>query len=88
MKYSLVLSDAAVKDLKKLDKYIAGLILNWMRKNLNGIENPRVKGKALVGNFAGAWRYRVGDYRIIAHIKDDSLVILAVAIRHRREVYQ
>ena len=87
MIYHLELSDAAKKDLKKLDKHDALLLLGWMRKNLDGLENPRIKGKALVGNLAGAWRYRVGNYRIIARIEDDRLVILVVSVGHRREIY-
>ena len=51
------------------------LILNWIGKNLEGCENPRQHGKPLVGNNAGVWRYRVGNYRILADILDDKLII-------------
>lgn len=87
MIYRLEFSDAAKKDLKKLDKNDALLLLGWMRKNLDGMENPRIRGKQLVGNLAGVWRYRVGDYRILACIEDDKLVILVVSVGHRREIY-
>ena len=52
------------------------------------LEDPRSRGKALVGNLAGLWRYRVGDYRIICDIEDGVLVILVVDVAHRREIYK
>lgn len=45
-------------------------------------------GKALSGNKAGFWRYRVGDYRIICDIEDEELVILVVEVNHRSKVYK
>lgn len=88
MKYRLVLSENAKRELKKLDKQNALLLTGWMRKNLDNTENPRAKGKALNGNYKDAWRYRVGDYRIIAQIEDDRVVILVLKIGHRREIYR
>lgn len=87
MSYSLVLSDDAKKQLKKMDKYVALFILKEMQKTLNNIENPRYIGKALTGNKKGLWRYRVGDYRVICHIDDTSLIILALEIGHRKSIY-
>ena len=66
MKYKVVVTDTAKKQLKKLDKFIAGMIIGWMKKNLEGCSDPRRHGKALTANRSGQWRYRVGDYRIIA----------------------
>ena len=36
----------------------------------------------------GMWRYRIGDYRLLAEIRDDELLILALEVGHRREVYR
>lgn len=88
MKYKVEFSQRALKDLKKLDKYTASLILGWVRKNLEGCDNPRLHGKALSANRSGQWRYRVGDYRLLAEIEDDKIVILVLAIGHRREIYE
>ena len=52
------------------------------------LDDPRVRGKALVGNYIGLWRYRVGDYRILCDIKNDELCILVVDVGHRRDVYE
>lgn len=75
------------KALNKLDTHISLRITDWIRKNLEGCENPRQFGKALTGNHYGEWRYRVGDYRIIAEIHDDRIIILVTSVGHRREVY-
>ena len=80
-------SESAHKFLKKMDPGVRGLMLKWIRKNLEGCDNPRAHGKGLSGNLAGLWRYRVGDFRLIAEIQDDRLVILMIEIGHRSEVY-
>lgn len=86
--YQVVLSESAKKSLRKLDPGVRAIIVKWLRKNLEGCSNPRLHGKALTGNLAGLWRYRVGNYRLIADIQDDRLVILMLDIGHRSEIYQ
>ena len=87
MKYTVVFSKEALKDLKKLDKHTAALIIGWVRKNLEGCENPRAHGKGLTANLSGKWRYRVGDYRLLADIQDDKVVIMMLRVGHRSEIY-
>lgn len=87
MKYAVEFTERALKDIKKLDKHVASLILGWVRKNLEGCENPRVHGKGLSANRSGQWRYRVGDYRLLALIEDDKIKIVIINVGHRREVY-
>ena len=86
MKWQVTFSRDALKQLKKLDKHTASLILGWIRKNLEGCENPRLHGKALTANRTGQWRYRVGDYRIIAELQDKQIVILILNVGHRRDI--
>ena len=88
MSWHVEFSKDAVKQLKKLDKAQAALILGWIRKNLEGCEDPRLHGKGLTANRSGQWRYRVGDYRIIAHLEDRRVVILMLSVGHRREIYE
>lgn len=76
------------KSFSKLDKYTQTMILNWIEKNLEGCNNPRLFGKPLSGDRKGQWRYRVGDYRIITLIQDNKLIILVIAIGHRRDIYK
>ena len=87
MTFRVVFTESARKELKKLDKYTQKIILLWLQKNLDGCTDPRIHGKALTANRVGQWRYRVGDYRILASIEDDKLVILVIAVGHRREIY-
>lgn len=88
MTYHVEFSKRSLKDIKKLDKATAALILGWIRKNLEGCENPRLHGKGLTANHSGEWRYRVGDYRLLAEIQDGKLVIIMLTVGHRSEVYK
>ena len=87
MRYKVEFTQRALKDLKKLDLQTAALILGWVRKNLENCENPRIHGKGLSANRSGQWRYRVGDYRLLAEIQDDKIIILILNVGHRRDVY-
>ncbi len=88
MSYSVLFTQKAKKQLSKLDRNTAKLIASWLKKNLEGCVNPRIHGKALDANKAGQWRYRVGDYRILAEIRDEEVIILVLQIGHRREIYK
>ena len=87
MRYTVEFTERALKDLKKLDRHTAALILGWVRKNLENCENPRQHGKGLPANKSGQWRYRVGDYRLLAEIEDNKIRILILNVGHRRDVY-
>ena len=87
MSYKVEFSERALKELKKLDRQTSALILGWVQKNLEGCENPRQHGKGLTANRSGQWRYRVGDYRLLADIKEDTITILIFNVGHRRDVY-
>ncbi len=88
MKYTILFTEKAKKQLKKLDKHIAALILGWLEKNIQNCENPRIHGKGLVENKSGQWRYRIGDYRVICEIKDKEVIVLVLEIGHRKEIYE
>ena len=88
MSFKVEYTESVIKELKKFDKYTQRMIFNWIDKNLEGCADPRVHGKALVANRKGQWRYRIGDYRLLCEIKDEELIILAIHIGHRREVYK
>lgn len=88
MKYRVLFSKYALKQLKKLDPHTSSLITGWIRKNLENTSNPRLYGKGLTSNRNGQWRYRVGDYRLIALIEDEKLIIMLISIGHRKEIYK
>ena len=87
MSYTIRTTTRFDKSFKKLDRYTQRIIKSWIEKNLLDCENPRAHGKSLTANRSGQWRYRIGDYRLICHIDDDELIILALNVGHRRTVY-
>ena len=88
MNYHVVFTKTADKKMRKLDRAAAVTIAKWIRKNLEGCENPRAHGKGLTSNLSGKWRYRVGDYRLIADIEDARVVILMLDVVRRDEAYR
>lgn len=87
MRYSVETTSRFDREFKKLDKYTQRMLKSWITKNLEGCSDPRQHGKGLTANRSGQWRYRIGDYRLICEIEDDRLVILALSVGHRRDVY-
>lgn len=88
MIYELKYEAKAVRQIKKLDPATRKLIRSWIEKNLLNTTDPRQHGKALTGTLGQYWRYRVGDYRILAEINDTEIVIIIIEIGHRREIYR
>jgi mRNA interferase RelE/StbE len=87
--WRIELADEAKKDLAKLDKPVARRITAFLRERIATLDDPRAIGEALKGTRLGQlWKYRVGDYRIIASIEDGRLCVLVVRVGHRREVYR
>jgi len=80
--------ERALKELKKLGGPAQKEILAYLDKRVAGKEDPRRFGKALHANLAGLWRYRVGDYRILCHIRDAQLLVLVISVGHRKNVYE
>lgn len=88
MNYKIVYSNDFKKIFKKLDPSVQRLVATWIKHNLENTENPRIHGKALVGDKKGFWRYRIGDYRLIVEINDDILTVVVVTFGHRKNIYQ
>ncbi|AUL99594.1 addiction module toxin RelE [Rhodocyclaceae bacterium] len=89
MAWRIEIDDKAKKDLAALDKTQAKRITAFLRERVSALDDPRSIGEALKGSKLGAlWKYRVGDYRIIASIEDDAVRILVIRIGHRKNVYQ
>lgn len=86
--WSLKFSKRADKQLSKMDAGVRRIIVAWLLKHIDGCEDPRAFGKGLTANRSGEWRYRIGDYRVLCEIRDDDLIVLAIEIGHRREVYK
>ena len=89
MVWTIELDPAADRELDKLDPQVACRILSFLHGRVAVLDNPRSLGDALKGSELGEfWKYRIGDYRIIASIEDSAVRILVVKIGNRQEVYR
>lgn len=87
MAWSINFNKKSEKELSKLDKQTQQKIVKFLY-GLENNDNPRKSGRALKGDLGLFWRYRVGDYRIICQIEDETIMILVLSVAHRKEVYR
>lgn len=89
MAWTIEYTETSRGQLKKLDRTTAKRLVDYLDHRVALLDDPRSLGKALKGPKLGAfWKYRVGDYRIIASIEDGTLKILVLRVGNRREVYR
>ena len=89
MAWKVELDRAAVRDLDKLGRQAARRILAFLHGRVATLDDPRSIGEALKGSRLGEfWKYRVGDYRVIARIEDDALRVFVVRVGSRDKVYR
>lgn len=86
MPWQIALKPRAKRELEKLDRPVQQRLVSFMAR-LAEHDDPRELGRVLQGPHQ-LYRYRVGDYRLIAQIQDQTLQVLVVKIGHRREVYR
>lgn len=86
--WRLLYSQRADKQLSKLDPGVRRVIVAWLNKNIDGRDHPRAQSKGLTTGLSEKWRYRVGDYRVLCEIRDAELVVLAIEVGHRRDIYK
>ena len=87
MAWTVEIDAFAQKQLRKLDLPMQRRLLDWLEERIEGCKNPHHFGEPLRCDLNGLWRYRVGDYRIICEIQEQKLIVLALAIGRRREIY-
>lgn len=85
--YKVVYTKKALKSMRKIDHEQRRLIVSWIEKNLVDTEDPEAVGKSLKGNLNEFWRYRIGNYRILAEIDENEVKIIVVNVGHRRDIY-
>ena len=88
MNWAYNFDERAFKELRKFGTQAQRDILSYLDARISGEDDPRRFGKGLKADLAGLWRYRVGDYRILCQIRDRELLVLVVAVGHRRDVYE
>lgn len=83
MKYRLVYTNRAIKDIQRLEpavkKHIGKALLRYE-------EGPLKYAVRLTESKLGTYRFRIGDYRAIFDLEDDEIVVLRVG--HRRDIYK
>jgi mRNA interferase RelE/StbE len=84
MTFKVIWDTATAKDFRRINVSEAQRIIKKVEAVLS--KNSRA-GIALKGNFAGLYRYRVGDYRVIYEIREKELVIIIVKVGHRKDIY-
>jgi mRNA interferase RelE/StbE len=89
MEWRVEFGPAAERELRRLDPPETRRILRFLLDRVAGSADPRRIGEALKGSELGEfWKYRVGDYRVIARIEDKGVRVLVVRIGHRRAIYR
>ncbi len=88
MAWTIEFAPDAAKELKKLGRSEAARIIQTLEDRIAPLDDPRTLGKPLIGEHTGYWRWRIGDYRVVARIEDERVTILVVRVGHRREVYR
>ncbi len=86
MAYKVALAKAADKQLRRLDRPVQeriGALLN----RIGTLDDPRSIGEALHGDLSERWKYRAGDWRIIAAIHDKLVMVEVIEINHRSAAY-
>lgn len=84
--WQLEYDPTVVRWLRKVDPQVARRIRDALTAVVR-TGDPRVRGKALTGQLAGLWRYRIGEYRVICDIRDARLVVLVIDAGQRDHVY-
>ncbi|MDD7465567.1 MAG: type II toxin-antitoxin system RelE/ParE family toxin [Actinomycetaceae bacterium] len=87
MAWQIKIDKGVQRALAKLDRQVAKRITLKLGE-ISRLDDLRAQGKALSGNLAGLWRYRVGDYRIVCLIEDETLIVLVLDVAHRKEIYK
>jgi mRNA interferase RelE/StbE len=86
VKWHVFFDPAAEKQFSKLGKTAQRDIEKYIAKHLESEEDPRRFGKPYL-SIKGAWRYRIGDFRLVCQIQSEKVVVLVIKVGHRREVY-
>jgi mRNA interferase RelE/StbE len=87
--WTIEFAESAATQLRKLDRPVARRIIAFLQERVSTAADPRSLGEALKGDVLGRyWKYRVGDYRLIAEIRDLEIRIVVVRLGHRSVVYR
>lgn len=87
MGWQIKYESKAERQFKKLTPQTQTRIERKLQE-ISNLKNPRSDGKPLKGNFAGYWRYREGDYRILCELNGKELIVLVIDVKDRKDAYK
>ena len=87
-KWTVILTNTSIKDLRKISGPAEAKIQSFLCEKLPASDDPRSFGKKLSGSLQMFWSYRVGEYRILAKIKDTTLIVSVIHVGHRKDIYK
>ena len=89
MAWQIEFDESAKKELAKLDRKVARRLIEFLKDRVLSQKDPRSVGQALKGSTLGEfWKYRVGDFRIIASIQDERMTVLVLRVGNRSDIYR
>ena len=88
MAWTIEYTESARRQLRKLDRQSARRIVTYLKERVAPLEDARSAGKALRGPLGDFWRYRVGEFRVICELRDQSFRVLVVRIGNRKDIYR
>ena len=89
MAWQIEFDESARKELAKLDRQVARRLIDFLKNRVLNLRDPRSVGQALRGSTLGEfWKYRVGDFRIIASIQDDRMIVVVLRVGNRSDIYR
>ena len=89
MVWQIEFDESAKKELAKLERQVARRLIDFLKNRVLNLRDPRSVGQALRGSTLGEfWKYRVGDFRIIASIQDDRMIVLVLRVGNRSDIYR
>ncbi len=80
--FRIKISEQTADKLRGMDKWVAAMIVAWIKKNLSKCVNPRSLGKSMFKKDNRFWQYRIGDFRLLAIIYDDSKLVVLTDINY------
>lgn len=86
--YKVKYEKSAIKDLSKMSKDISSRIVDWMDYHIDNSDDPFRLAKRLTGGLNEYYRYRVGKYRVVCRIEQDKLIVTAISVVKREDVYR
>ena len=87
MAWTIEYAQSSRKPMERLDPMVRRRIREFLSVRIAMLDDPRQLGEALQGTrYAGLWRYRVGDYRVLVDIRDEVVTVIVVGVGHRGEV--